>query len=87
MSASAINPNVFEKDDEEDEFVALDAEAAYRGVSALVELLSGCQPGYQVTGIFIHTLLVDVRMHLENVVGSFRMQAARPCVLQSAGLQ
>lgn len=66
-------------DAEEVEFVALDAQAAYRGISALVEILSGCQPGYQVTGIFIHTLLVDVKCHLENVVSGLRV----PSVMQS----
>lgn len=75
MSATLIDPTV-QPIDQDDDFVALDAEAAYRGVSALVEILSGCQPGYQVTGIFIHTLLVDVRMHLENVVGSLRVPVA-----------
>jgi hypothetical protein len=71
---TSVVPNIAASLDEEDsEFARVDAEAAYRGVSALVEILSGCQPGYQVTGIFIHSLLVDVRMHLENVVGSLRV--------------
>jgi hypothetical protein len=60
---------------DEDDFTLVDAEAAYSGVSALVELLGACPPGYQVTGIFIHSLLVDVRMHLENVVGALSPQA------------
>lgn len=55
-----------------EDFTLVDAQAAYSGVSALVELLSACPPGHQVTGIFIHSLLVDVRMHLENVVDNLR---------------
>lgn len=52
----------------DDDFTLEDAQAAYGGVSALVELLGACQPGQQVTGIFIRSLLLDVRMHLDNVV-------------------
>lgn len=58
------------------EFTLSDAEAAYSGVSALVELLNGCQPGHQITGIFIRSLLEDVRAHLENVVGGLSPVAA-----------
>lgn len=61
---------------EDEGFTLVDAQAAYSGVSALVEMLGACPPGYQVTGIFIHSLLLDVRMHLENVVGSLSPQAA-----------
>ena len=87
MSATIINPNTFQtEDDEEAEFVALDAQAAYHGVSALVEMLGACKPGERVTGIFIHTLLVDVRMHLENVVGSLRV-GAPSATLQARELQ
>lgn len=57
---------------EEAEYTLIDAEAAYAGVSALVELFSACPPGQQVTGIFIRSLLVDARMHLENVVDNLR---------------
>lgn len=57
---------------EEDDYTLEDAQAAYSGVSALVELLGACQPGQQVTGIFIHSLLVDVRAHMENVVDALR---------------
>lgn len=77
MTASQFTQSQGDHDAEEVEFVALDAQAAYRGVSALVEILSGCQPGYQVTGIFIHTLLVDVKAHLENVVDGLRVPALR----------
>jgi len=75
MSASTINPNAapFDEDDSEAEFVLIDAESAYHGVSALVEILGACKPGQQITGIFVHSLLVDVRMHLEAVVGGLRV--------------
>lgn len=58
---------------DEDDFTLIDAQAAYSGVSALVELLGACPPGQQVTGIFIRSLLIDVRMHLENVVDAMRV--------------
>ena len=61
---------------EDEEFTLVDAQAAYSGISALVEMLGACPPGYQVTGIFIHSLLLDVRMHLENVVGGLSPRAA-----------
>lgn len=61
---------------EDDDYTLEDAQAAYDGVSALVELLGACQPGQQVTGIFIHSLLTDVRAHLENVVGNLRHNGA-----------
>lgn len=85
MTASFINPNAVDHDAEEVEFVALDAQAAYRGISALVELLSGCQPGYQVTGIFIHTLLLDVQCHLENVVSGLRVPSILHTLQPQAG--
>lgn len=87
MSATIINPNAFQaEDDDEAEFAALDAQAAYHGVSALVEMLGACKPGERVTGIFIHTLLVDVRMHLENVVGSLRVGVV-PTTFQAHEIQ
>lgn len=61
---------------DDDDYTLDDAQAAYSGVSALVEMLGACPPGYQVTGIFIHSLLLDVRMHLENVVGALSPRAA-----------
>lgn len=70
-----MSPAVSVDDDtsaEEAEYTLIDAEAAYAGVSALVELLSACPPGQQVTGIFIRSLLVDVQMHLANVVDNLR---------------
>jgi hypothetical protein len=73
MSASTTNPNAIAFDQEEADFALVDAESAYRGVSALVELLGACQPGQQITGIFVHSLLLDVRMHLDNVVSSLRV--------------
>lgn len=76
MIATAQDPGTTGADDDQEDFTLIDAQAAYSGVSALVELLGGCQPGYQVTGIFIHSLLLDVRMHLENVVGALSPQAA-----------
>jgi hypothetical protein len=75
MSASIVNAIAI--DQEEADIALEDAESAYRGVSALVELLAACKPGQQITGIFVHSLLVDVRMHLENVVGSLRVPMAR----------
>lgn len=71
----------------EDDFTLIDAQAAYSGVSALVEILAGCPPGYQVTGLFIHSLLLDVRMHLENVVGSLNPRAPVLQPYQEAHLQ
>lgn len=61
---------------EDEDFTIVDAQAAYSGISALVEMLGACPPGHQVTGIFIHSLLLDVRMHLENVVGALNPRAA-----------
>ncbi len=69
MTGLVLNPSEAEDAAENAENTLADAEAAYSGVSALVELLSGCQPGHQITGIFIRSLLEDVRAHLENVVG------------------
>jgi hypothetical protein len=69
MTGLVLDPTEAEAAAENAEFTLADAEAAYSGVSALVELLNGCQPGHQITGIFIRSLLEDVRAHLENVVG------------------
>jgi len=83
-----MNANPAPTDDDEDaEFVALDAQAAYHGVSALVEMLGACKPGEKVTGIFIHSLLLDVRMHLENVVEGVRMPAMERGSVHATQLQ
>lgn len=50
----------------------LDAEAAHGSVGALVEILGGCTPGQQVTALFMRSLLMDVMMHLDNVVDGLR---------------
>lgn len=64
-----------------------DAQAAFSGVSCLVEILGKCAPGEQVTGIFIRSLLVDVKMHLDNVVDALRPDAAHlPGAVAGAGL-
>lgn len=56
----------------EDVYLLLDAESAQGSVGALVEILSGCQPGQQVTAVFMRSLLLDVKMHLDNVVDGLR---------------
>jgi hypothetical protein len=80
MNASITNQNSVSFDDVEDEYVALDAEAAYHGVSALVEMLGACKPGEKVTGIFVCSLLQDVQAHLLNVVGGLRVPVAMASV-------
>lgn len=77
MSGSINNPNAADVDDMGEEYLALDADAAYHGVSALVEMLGACKPGEKVTGIFICSLLQDVQAHLFNVVGGLRVPALR----------
>ena len=64
-------------DDEEFDFVALDAEAAYRSLNFLVQILAACKPEEQITGIFIHAVLADILAHLENVVSGLRVPALR----------
>ena len=54
-----------------------DAQAAFSGVSCLVEILGKCAPSEQITGIFIHSLLVDVKMHLDNVVDALRQHTPK----------
>jgi hypothetical protein len=68
MSAGADNG----LDADDDGAPLHDVQAAHRRVSALVELLGGCEPGQQVTGIFIRSLLEDVRMYLELAVDNLR---------------
>jgi len=87
MNASITNQTSVPFDDVEDEYVALDAEAAYHGVSALVEMLGACKPGEKVTGIFICSLLQNVQAHLFNVVGGLRVPAAPLTVAHRPGLQ
>ncbi len=72
MSVAAAQPDDAGTADDGAEYVLADAESAHRGVSALVELLSGCAPGQQVTGVFIRSLLMDVQMHLELVVDALQ---------------
>ena len=87
MRTTTTNQNTVAFDDVDDEYVVLDAEAAYHGVSALVEMLGACKPGEKVTGIFVCSLLQDVQAHLYNVVGGLRVPAAMPSILQPTGLQ
>jgi hypothetical protein len=61
--------------DEDDGAPLQDVQAAYKRVSALVELLGACEPGQQVTGIFIHGLLQDVRMYLGQALDDLRPMA------------
>lgn len=56
----------------EDVYLLLDAESAQGSVGALVEILSSCEPGQQVTAVFMRSLLADVKMHLDNVVDGLR---------------
>jgi hypothetical protein len=58
---------------EDNEELLADAESAQGSVGALVEILSGCTPGQQVTGVFMRSLLVDVKMHMDNVVEGLRV--------------
>ena len=57
---------------DDDGFLLIDAESAQGSVGALVEILGGCTPDYQVTGIFMRCLLEDVKLHLDNVVDGLR---------------
>ena len=79
MSASTTNQNTVAFDDEDsgDEYLALDAEAAYRSLNFLVQILEACKPEEQITGIFIHAVLADILAHLENVVSGLRVPALR----------
>ena len=61
---------------EDDAFLLLDAESAQGSVGALVEILGGCTPGQQVTGVFMRSLLQDVKMHLDSVVDGLRHRTA-----------
>ena len=68
MNAAVEIPDI-----DQDEYLLADAESAQGSVGALVEILSGCTPGQQVTGIFMRSLLLDVKMHLDNVVDGLRV--------------
>lgn len=68
-----MNTAVQIPDTDQDEYLLVDAESAQGSVGALVEILSGCTPGQQVTGIFMRSLLLDVKMHLDNVVDGLRV--------------
>ena len=57
---------------DDDVFLLIDAESAQGSVGALVEILGGCTPDHQVTGIFMRCLLEDVKLHLDNVVDGLR---------------
>lgn len=85
MSATVAIPIAIDHDAEEVEFVALDAEAAYRGLSFLVQILAACKPEEQITGIFIHALLVDILAHLENVVSGLRVPSILHTLQPQAG--
>lgn len=78
MSASTTNQDTVAFDDDSgDEYLALDAEAAYRSLNFLVQILAACKPEEQITGIFIHAVLADILAHLENVVSGLRVPALR----------
>lgn len=53
-----------------------DAEAAHGTVGALIELMSSCAPGQQITAVFMRSLLCDVKAHLDNVVDGLMHPAA-----------
>ena len=59
----------------DDDNTLADAHAAHCGVNCLVEILGKCAPGEQITGVFIRSLLLDVKMHLDNVVDALRPHA------------
>ena len=64
-------------DELENEYLLIDAETAQGSVGVLIELIDGCKPGQQVTAIFMRSFLVDVKMHLDNVVDGLRSPEAR----------
>ena len=45
-----------------------DAEHAHQSIAALIEILRGCPPGYQITAGLVLGLIVSVKMNLDNVV-------------------
>ncbi|MBK9440743.1 MAG: hypothetical protein IPN53_05250 [Comamonadaceae bacterium] len=75
MSATTTNQNTVALDDDDsgEEYLALDAQAAYRSLNFLVQILAACKPEEQITGIFIHAVLADILAHLENVVSGLRV--------------
>ena len=54
--------------DLENEYLLVDAESAQGSVGVLIELMDGCAPGQQITAVFMRSLLVDVKMHIDSVV-------------------
>ena len=55
-------------DDLENEYLLIDAESAQGSVGVLIELMNSCAPGQQITAVFMRSLLVDVKMHIDSVV-------------------
>lgn len=55
-------------DDLENEYLLVDAKSAQGSVGVLIELMDGCAPGQQITAVFMRSLLVDVKMHIDSVV-------------------
>lgn len=55
-------------DDLESQYLLIDAESAQGSVGVLIELMDGCAPGQQITAVFMRSLLVDVKMHIDSVV-------------------
>ncbi|UUZ68090.1 hypothetical protein LP416_27885 [Polaromonas sp. P2-4] len=86
MNDAVYQPPQTEPSDEE-AFLLIDAESAQGSVGALVEILGGCTPGQQVTGVFMRSLLADVKMHLDNVVDGLRHRTASLPLHHSRELQ
>lgn len=80
MIAAVCDPQLTTPSEDNEELLA-DAESAQGSVGALVEILSGCTPGQQVTGVFMRSLLVDVKMHMDNVVDGLRVVNGRQLAL------
>ncbi len=64
-------------EDLENQDLLIDAESAQGSIGVLIELMAGCAPGQQVTAIFMRSFLLDVKMHLDNVVDGLRTPDAR----------
>jgi hypothetical protein len=60
-------------DFDDHEAMCVDAEQAHQGINALVELLRGCPPGYQITAGALLGLIVGVKSYLDNVVDGLQV--------------
>lgn len=52
-----------------------DAESALKSVDAMVELLDGYPANHKISAGAVVSLLVGVKLHLQNVVGDLRTAA------------